>query len=135
MYESSHWDFQLIILQYIKCNAYWKVSSSFRCSWRLAISWSCPCDSSHLPKKTKLRAEYTGKQMISFTWMHIYIQNEPTNSWEVKKTMQYGSCGRDFWMELENSQTHSRSWSFGHWWWRKNLAISISLYQWKCMAN
>lgn len=43
------------------------------------------CDSSHVPKETGLRAEYAGNQIIPVTWMHIYIQNKPINSWEGKK--------------------------------------------------
>lgn len=54
------------------------------------------CDSPHVPKETELRTEHAGKRMIPITWMHIYIQNKPTNSWEEKKTVQQGNCGRDF---------------------------------------
>lgn len=43
------------------------------------------CDSPHVPKETELRTEHAGKRMIPITWMHIYIQNKPTNSWEKKK--------------------------------------------------
>lgn len=46
------------------------------------------CGSTHVPKETGLRAEHTGSQMIPVTWICIYIQNKPINSWEEKKNVQ-----------------------------------------------
>lgn len=45
-------------------------------------------DSTHVPKETGLKAEHAGNEMIPVTWIHIYIQNKPINSWEGKKNVQ-----------------------------------------------